>query len=177
VQVHGGMGFIEETGAALYMRDARIAQIYEGTNGIQAIDLVMRKLPQSDGACVATYSTNWSDVIGELSASNNPAFGRPPSGCRQAMADLRAATEALGDAQGRRHLGRAGRRDALSAAVRVCLGRRLSRKSALADAENAERAALCRFFAENLSGETAGLRRTVETGAASLHEAGEFLVA
>jgi acyl-CoA dehydrogenase len=40
VQVHGGMGFIEETGAAQLLRDARIAPIYEGTNGIQAIDLV-----------------------------------------------------------------------------------------------------------------------------------------
>lgn len=39
IQVHGGMGFIEETGAARYLRDARIAPIYEGTNGIQAIDL------------------------------------------------------------------------------------------------------------------------------------------
>ncbi|MGZ9111908.1 MAG: acyl-CoA dehydrogenase family protein, partial [Rhodoplanes sp.] len=45
VQVHGGRGFIEETGAAQHYRDARIAQIYEGTNGIQAIDLVARKLP------------------------------------------------------------------------------------------------------------------------------------
>ena len=45
VQVHGGMGYIEETGAAQHMRDARIAAIYEGTNGIQAIDLVQRKLP------------------------------------------------------------------------------------------------------------------------------------
>ena len=45
VQVHGGMGFIEETGAAQTLRDARIAPIYEGTNGIQAIDLVTRKLP------------------------------------------------------------------------------------------------------------------------------------
>ena len=45
VQVHGGMGFIEETGAAQHYRDARIAQIYEGTNGIQSIDLVMRKIP------------------------------------------------------------------------------------------------------------------------------------
>jgi acyl-CoA dehydrogenase len=43
VQVHGGMGFIEETGAARCYRDARIAPIYEGTNGIQAIDLVTRK--------------------------------------------------------------------------------------------------------------------------------------
>ena len=45
VQVHGGMGYIEETGAAQHYRDARIAAIYEGTNGIQAIDLVTRKLP------------------------------------------------------------------------------------------------------------------------------------
>ena len=53
VQVHGGMGFIEETGAAQHLRDARIAPIYEGTNGIQAIDLVTRKLPlvgRRDGA-------------------------------------------------------------------------------------------------------------------------------
>jgi len=45
VQIHGGMGFIEETGAAQHYRDARILPIYEGTNGIQAIDLVTRKLP------------------------------------------------------------------------------------------------------------------------------------
>ena len=52
IQVHGGMGFIEETGAAQLFRDARIAAIYEGTNGIQAIDLVTRKLPLGDGAAV-----------------------------------------------------------------------------------------------------------------------------
>jgi hypothetical protein len=50
VQVHGGMGFIEETGAAQHYRDARIAPIYEGTNGIQAMDLVGRKLGQDGGA-------------------------------------------------------------------------------------------------------------------------------
>ncbi len=50
VQVHGGMGFMEETGAAQFYRDARIAPIYEGTNGIQAIDLVGRKLSQDGGA-------------------------------------------------------------------------------------------------------------------------------
>ena len=47
VQVHGGMGYVEETGAAQYLRDVRITSIYEGTNGIQAMDLVGRKL--SDG--------------------------------------------------------------------------------------------------------------------------------
>ena len=55
VQVHGGMGFIEETGAAQFYRDARITPIYEGTNGIQAIDLVTRKLPLSGGAAVAAH--------------------------------------------------------------------------------------------------------------------------
>jgi acyl-CoA dehydrogenase len=49
IQIHGGMGFIEETGAAQYLRDARIAPIYEGTNGIQAIDLVGRKLIRDEG--------------------------------------------------------------------------------------------------------------------------------
>ena len=53
IQVHGGMGYIEETGAAQHWRDSRIAPIYEGTNGIQAIDLVARKLPVDDGAPLA----------------------------------------------------------------------------------------------------------------------------
>lgn len=53
IQVHGGMGFIEETGAAQHWRDSRIAPIYEGTNGIQAIDLVGRKLSMDDGAPLA----------------------------------------------------------------------------------------------------------------------------
>src|SRR6202030_4057929 len=55
MQIHGGMGFIEETGAAQHLRDARIAPIYEGTNGIQAIDLVVRKLPLAGGATVKAY--------------------------------------------------------------------------------------------------------------------------
>ena len=53
VQVHGGMGYIEETGAAQYYRDARIAPIYEGTNGIQANDLVGRKVQRDGGAATA----------------------------------------------------------------------------------------------------------------------------
>ena len=56
VQVHGGMGYVEETGAAQHMRDARICQIYEGTNGIQAIDLVTRKLPLEGGKTFARWS-------------------------------------------------------------------------------------------------------------------------
>ena len=81
VQVHGGMGFIEETGAAQHYRDARIAPIYEGTNGIQAIDLVMRKLPLSGGAAVRPISTNCATVV-------DVGAGRERSGLRR---DRRAA--------------------------------------------------------------------------------------
>jgi alkylation response protein AidB-like acyl-CoA dehydrogenase len=55
VQVHGGMGFVEETGAAQYYRDARILPIYEGTNGIQALDLVFRKIMRDKGAVLNTW--------------------------------------------------------------------------------------------------------------------------
>lgn len=55
VQIHGGMGFIEETGAAQFYRDARILPIYEGTNGIQALDLVFRKVLRDNGGAVKIY--------------------------------------------------------------------------------------------------------------------------
>ena len=61
VQVHGGMGFIEETGAAQFFRDARITPIYEGTNGIQAADLVGRKLGLSNGAAFTTLIADMRD--------------------------------------------------------------------------------------------------------------------
>ena len=62
IQVHGGMGFIEETGAAQHYRDIRIAAIYEGTNGIQAIDFVGRKLPMRDGGAVIDWITEMDRV-------------------------------------------------------------------------------------------------------------------
>ncbi len=75
VQVHGGMGYIEETGAAQHFRDARIAAIYEGTNGIQAIDLVTRKLPLADGAAVAAH-------IGEIARNRRGTRRQQRSGFR-----------------------------------------------------------------------------------------------
>ncbi|HEX7967518.1 MAG TPA: acyl-CoA dehydrogenase, partial [Stellaceae bacterium] len=70
VQVHGGMGFIEETGAAQHLRDARIAPIYEGTNGIQANDLVGRKLLRDGGAAA-------QELIAEMRALD-PALAEAP---------------------------------------------------------------------------------------------------
>jgi 3-(methylthio)propanoyl-CoA dehydrogenase len=66
VQVHGGMGYIEETGVAQHFRDARIAPIYEGTNGIQAMDLVGRKLPLRGGGVMADYQAEISRTVEEL---------------------------------------------------------------------------------------------------------------
>jgi alkylation response protein AidB-like acyl-CoA dehydrogenase len=66
VQVHGGMGYIEETGVAQHYRDIRIAAIYEGTNGIQAVDLVGRKLPMRAGGVINDYLAGITDTAAEL---------------------------------------------------------------------------------------------------------------
>ena len=68
IQVHGGMGYIEETGAAQFYRDARIAPIYEGTNGIQAVDLVMRKLPIAGGELVEEIIEDMRGIATRLSS-------------------------------------------------------------------------------------------------------------
>ena len=75
VQVHGGMGYIEETGAAQHYRDARIAPIYEGTNGIQAIDLATRKLALQGGDTVTEFINELKQTAQEVMASNLPAYG------------------------------------------------------------------------------------------------------
>jgi 3-(methylsulfanyl)propanoyl-CoA dehydrogenase len=69
LQVHGGMGYVEETGVAQYLRDARIAPIYEGTNGIQAIDLVTRKVPMRDGGVVADLLAAMDATAAELESA------------------------------------------------------------------------------------------------------------
>ena len=84
IQVHGGMGFIEETGAAQYLRDARITPIYEGTNGIQAIDLVARKLPLKGGETLGRYLAGLNALADELIASGHETLG--PIGEKLSMA-------------------------------------------------------------------------------------------
>jgi alkylation response protein AidB-like acyl-CoA dehydrogenase len=66
IQVHGGMGYIEETGAAQYLRDARIAPIYEGTNGIQANDLVVRKLGRDGGEAARELFAEMRPILAEI---------------------------------------------------------------------------------------------------------------
>jgi alkylation response protein AidB-like acyl-CoA dehydrogenase len=90
IQIHGGMGYVEETGAGQIWRDSRIAPIYEGTNGIQAIDLVLRKLPMDGGKVVAAY-------FDEIDALDAPLAEAGFDSIRRSLADglgaLREATE------------------------------------------------------------------------------------
>ena len=71
VQIHGGMGFIEESGAPQQYRDARIAPIYEGTNGIQAIDLVGRKLSMDGGMPMKRLIEEMRETVEDLETSSN----------------------------------------------------------------------------------------------------------
>jgi butyryl-CoA dehydrogenase len=90
IQVHGGVGFIEETGAAQHLRDARITTIYEGTTGIQSNDLLGRKLLRDEGAAMRT-------LIAEMQACAERLGECADADCRSVAAALRGGIQALGD--------------------------------------------------------------------------------
>jgi len=92
LQVHGGMGYVEETGVAQYLRDSRISPIYEGTNGIQAIDLVTRKVPMRDGGVVADLLAQMETLDGELAAAG-PELAGLRSALAHGVTSLREATD------------------------------------------------------------------------------------
>jgi len=171
VQVHGGMGYIEETGAAQFLRDSRIAAIYEGTNGIQAIDLVTRKVPLSGGAAVRREIAFIRKTAEDVAARNDPAFGATAKRLGQAADALSEATDYV-----LASLGGDGR-DALAAAAPylrlfgIALGGACLAKAALAPEADAGRVALVRFFAEKLSPAAPGLAEAVTAGAAALEGA------
>jgi len=168
VQVHGGMGFIEETGAAQHYRDARILPIYEGTNGIQAIDLVTRKLPLGDGAVVEAYIRELAATAEEVRASNQPAFGRMGERLSEAVAALNDATRWLGEAMQRNpEAALAGATPYLRLFGLTAGGAYLARGALAAARDGAQTmpVALARFFAENLVTAAPGLAQSVTHGA------------
>jgi acyl-CoA dehydrogenase len=175
IQVHGGAGYIEETGAAQYLRDARIFAIYEGTNGIQAIDLVSRKLRLRDGKAVGELLGEFAKVAEKAAAMNRPDFGPIASQLDAALKALSKATAFLIKAQADGHL-----TEALAGATPylrlfgLTAGGTLLAKGALHAAENGEGegwVSLANFFAENALGETAALAGTVMEGADALEKA------
>ena len=92
LQVHGGMGYVEETGVAQYWRDSRIAPVYEGTNGIQAIDLVTRKIPMRAGGVVTDLLAQIEALDRELAAAG-PELAGMRSALASAVSAVREATD------------------------------------------------------------------------------------
>jgi alkylation response protein AidB-like acyl-CoA dehydrogenase len=177
VQVHGGMGYIEETGAAQHYRDARIAAIYEGTNGIQAIDLVMRKLPLEGGDAVRAYLDELRQTLKAVLATNDPAFGNTGYRLGQLIGCVDRATQWL--------LAQRGSDAALAGAtpylrmIGTLAGGCMLAEQALAalreSGDGAARIALTRFFAENIAPQASGLERSVTEGAESITNANAAL--
>ncbi len=178
VQVHGGMGFVEETGAAQYYRDARIAPIYEGTNGIQALDLLGRKLVRDKGAAARGFIEEMRQVLNPLGALP----GNDGKAIRQALErgldSLSSVTGWLVEAAGRDI------REAAAGAspylrlfgtvtggwlmgrAAVAAGQRLNGADADGDFLKAK-IATARFYADNVMPQAAGLAAMVTEGAAS----------
>ena len=174
VQVHGGMGFIEETGAAQHYRDARILPIYEGTNGIQAMDLVGRKLPLEGGKVVMDYIADLNRTVEAVRASNRPEFGRMGERLGEAVAALAEATRWIGGAlEGDADSAFAGavpylRLFGLAAGgVYLAKGALAGTRNGGGEAHGAQPIAIARFFAETLATAAPGLKDSVRDGAAA----------
>lgn len=178
VQIHGGMGFIEETGAAQFYRDARIAPIYEGTNGIQAMDLLGRKLLRDGGQAMRGLLDDMAAGLAEITAFS----GEDLRAVKERLApNLQLLTSAVD------HLLIEGKRDMKSALAvatpflglaGTVLGAWLLARSAAAAAKQLHdgggdkdfcqsKIATARFYADNILPQAAGLASQVTTGAAS----------
>lgn len=174
VQIHGGMGFIEETGAAQHLRDARILAIYEGTNGIQSIDLVFRKLPLSEGRRVKDLIARYRASAQAAKAVNDPAFGKMGEKLGTAVDALERATDyLLAKMKAEPDAALAGatpylRLFALGAGGAMLADQALAARAALTSGEtdplHAERIRTARYFAENLCVGAEGLETTVTEG-------------
>ncbi|WP_300117263.1 acyl-CoA dehydrogenase [Sphingobium sp.] len=162
-QVFGGHGYIREWGMEQFLRDARIAQIYEGTNGVQAMDLVGRKLPMAGGAVVERL---FDQIEMDLQKCEGVEMAER---VRNALGLLRDATIALrgagADAAG------AAAVDYLRLFALVCLGWMWVRMAAVATGDSplhASKRALAEFFVLRLLPESEGLARAIGAGEASL---------
>jgi acyl-CoA dehydrogenase len=171
VQIHGGMGFVEETGAAQYYRDARILPIYEGTNGIQAIDLVTRKLPLEGGKVMQSYIAELQKTVEEVRASNRPEFGRMAERLGDAVTSLAEASAWIGAQLAKNpDMALAGATPYLRLFGLAAGGNYLARGALLAVRDGnaaSHHVGLARYFAENLATAAGGLKDTVISGAES----------
>ena len=184
VQVHGGMGYVEETGAAQHYRDARIAPIYEGTNGIQAIDLVGRKLAGDDGQAMRELIEDIRQTIEDCATSSNPELPHIAERLEPACDALEAASKWLLEADAEDRL--AGATSYLKLAGDVAGGWLLAvgavaaqrwLKEEAGDADYARsRIALTRIYASTVLTSAPGLVGDIQLGAHALFEPGEAML-
>jgi acyl-CoA dehydrogenase len=180
VQIHGGMGFIEETGAAQYSRDARITSIYEGTNGIQSIDLVTRKLAANGGASVWALLGELTEIVIRVETSNDPAFGTTGAKLREALVSLDRASrwllERVASAPNEALAGATPYLRLFGSTLGGCMlaGEALAARN---DGDGERYVTLARFFAENISVQATSLERTVIDGAEAVNGADAVLLA
>src|SRR5512144_156181 len=170
VQVHGGMGYVEETGAAQHYRDARNAAIYEDTNGIQALDLVARKVPLEGGKTIALYIDELRRTVEAVRTSNAPVLGESAARLGEAVDSLERSTRWL--------LSQKSFDTALAGATPYlrlfgnAAGGCMLAEDALASlrAGNGNaRGTLARFFAENIAVQAGGFERTIIKGGDSIN--------
>jgi hypothetical protein len=178
VQVHGGMGFIEETGAAQYLRDAKILTIYEGTTAIQANDLVGRKTAR-DGGQVARA------IAGRIEATEAALAQRSSAASKSMLKHLRAARAAFvevvdfvaGQTKASPNAVFAGSVPYLMLAGNVVAGWQMARALIVAEDRRAEDAAFmdakvatARFYAEHILSQVPGIRDSIVEGHAAVNE-------
>ena len=180
MQVHGGMGFIEETGAAQYLRDAKILSIYEGTTAIQANDLVGRKTARDGGAVARAFAAQIEATEGALRASGSAAalaMAKRLGEGRQAFLDV--VDFVVERVRADPNAAFAGSVPYLLLAGNLAAGWQLARallvaERKLAAGEDAafmrNKIAVARFYAEHVLTRVPGLRDSVVDGAAAVTE-------
>ena len=182
VQVHGGMGFIEETGAAQHYRDARILPIYEGTNGIQALDLVGRKLGLGGGAAARELIGDVAATAAELSAATAGALhalgARLQTGATAAMAATNWLAQRRGSADADVQAGATAYLKLMGDVVGGWMLAKgaLAASRRLADGEGPRdwlqaKIALARLYADQVLSQAPGLAEAVAAGDADLKAA------
>lgn len=180
VQVHGGMGFMDETLAAQLYRDARIAPIYEGTNGIQAIDLVGRKLSMADGRAMDDMLADIGDTVRSARSTNDPGLVQIAERLEEGRAALAEATVLIKAAmQSDREKALAGATAYLELAGDVIGGHYLTRGAVEARQEDsrtrAKMTALAGFFAETSLAEAPGRVAGIINGGAMIADTADAL--
>ncbi|REK19698.1 MAG: acyl-CoA dehydrogenase [Actinobacteria bacterium] len=178
IQVHGGMGYVEETGAAQHFRDSRIAPIYEGTNGIQAIDLLTRKLPMEDGAVVRDMIEEMRGSLDDIRSVEE--LGGFADELEASVSGLADTSEWLLNALSTRTIddALAGASPYLRQFATVVAGWLMARAAMAAaqgsdaDSEfNLDKVATARFFGEHLLPQVNGLIPTIKAGNDLLEQA------